>query len=130
MKVFASTVHETHFISCLLQNSILELSNIKFELSIKLDRFCWEHYKENNEPSRVPALLRFIGVTKVLISNPLKKDYFLELLSIQCHKDNYIKLIFHNKTEIKIFNSKFKVILSDLAESRYSNIIPTNHINY
>lgn len=132
MKLLAKTIHEKHFLSSLVQNSITRFSLIKlqdFNLNLQINRFCWENSIKNNENHRIYSNILIRNVKKMFISETELIPTFLELLLIACSNKNTIKLIFANDFVIKLHGENLEIILKDISDFWLSDYAPSNHFN-
>ena len=130
LKLIAKSEEDIRVVSAHLQDSIAsinDIANLKKNkiFLMQLNRFMWEDVEKGvfRKNKRIRTILKFENVIKVLSKNinQLKKDKFLDFLSIETNKmpdNNYeMKIIFAGDSVISIISEVIEVTLDDQGDS-------------
>ena len=128
MKLNAIDTEELKIIATVLQDGLIEVSDVKYLPSIRtfivmITRFMWEEKIVNKTNNRTKAVLVFEDVLAVHSKNidQMDKAKVLELLTINFYynksKNIEIELLFNNDATIKLETEVVQAKLEDQGES-------------
>ena len=128
MKLNAIDTEELKIIATVLQDGLIEVSDVKYLPSIRtfivmITRFMWEEKIVNKTNNRTKAVLVFEDVLAVHSRNidQLNKTKVLELLTFNFYnnksKNIEIELLFNNDATIKLETEVVQAKLEDQGES-------------
>ena len=128
MKLNAIDTEELKIIATVLQDGLIEVSNVKYLPSIRtfivmITRFMWEEKIVNKTNNRTKAVLVFEDVLAVHSRNidQMNKTKVLELLTFNFYynksKNIEIELLFNNDATIKLETEVVQAKLEDQGES-------------
>ena len=128
MKLNAIDTEELKIIATVLQDGLIEVSDVKYLPSIRtfivmITRFMWEEKIVNKTNNRTKAILVFEDVLAVHSRNidQMNKAKVLELLTFNFHynksKNIEIELLFNNDATIKLETEVVQAKLEDQGES-------------
>ena len=128
MKLNAIDTEELKIIATVLQDGLIEVSDVKYLPSIRtfivmITRFMWEEKIVNKTNNRTKAVLVFEDVLAVNSKNidQMDKDKVLELLTFNFYynksKNIEIELLFNNDATIKLETEVVQAKLEDQGES-------------
>ena len=128
MKLNAIDTEELKIIATVLQDGLIEVSDVKYLPSIRtfivmITRFMWEEKIVNKTNNRTKAVLVFEDVLAVHSRNidQMNKTKVLELLTFNFYynksKNIEIELLFNNDATIKLETEVVQAKLEDQGES-------------
>ena len=128
MKLNAIDTEELKIIATVLQDGLIEVSDVKYLPSIRtfivmITRFMWEEKIVNKTNNRTKAVLVFEDVLAVHSRNidQMNKTKVLELLTFNFYnnksKNIEIELLFNNDATIKLETELVQAKLEDQGES-------------
>ena len=128
MKLNAIDTEELKIIATVLQDGLIEVSDVKYLPSIRIfivmiTRFMWEEKIVNKTNNRTKAVLVFEDVLAVHSRNidQMNKTKVLELLTFNFYynksKNIEIELLFNNDATIKLETEVVQARLEDQGES-------------
>ena len=128
MKLNAIDTEELKIIATVLQDGLIEVSDVKYLPSIRtfivmITRFMWEEKIVNKTNNRTKAILVFEDVLAVHSRNidQMNKTKVLELLTFNFYynksKNIEIELLFNNDATIKLETEVVQAKLEDQGES-------------
>ena len=128
MKLNAIDTEELKIIATVLQDGLIEVSDVKYLPSIRtfivmITRFMWEEKIVNKTNNRTKAVLVFEDVLAVHSRNidQMNKTKVLELLTFNYYnnksKNIEIELLFNNDATIKLETEVVQAKLEDQGES-------------
>ena len=128
MKLNAIDTEELKIIATVLQDGLIEVSDVKYLPSIRtfivmITRFMWEEKIVNKTNNRTKAVLVFEDVLAVHSRNidQMNKTKVLELLTFNFYynksKNVEIELLFNNDATIKLETEVVQAKLEDQGES-------------
>lgn len=128
MKLNAIDTEELKIIATVLQDGLIEVSDVKYLPSIRtfivmITRFMWEEKIVNKTNNRTKAVLVFEDVLAVHSRNidQMNKTKVLELLTFNFYynksKNIEIELLFNNDATIKLETELIQAKLEDQGES-------------
>ena len=128
MKLNAIDTEELKIIATVLQDGLIEVSDVKYLPSIRtfivmITRFMWEEKIVNKTNNRTKAVLAFEDVLAVHSKNidQMDKVKVLELLTFNFYynksKNIEIELLFNNDATIKLETEVVQAKLEDQGES-------------
>ena len=128
MKLNAIDTEELKIIATVLQDGLIEVSDVKYLPSIRtfivmITRFMWEEKIVNKTNNRTKAILVFENVLAVHSRNidQMNKTKVLELLTFNFYynksKNIEIELLFNNDATIKLETEVVQAKLEDQGES-------------
>ena len=128
MKLNAIDTEELKIIATVLQDGLIEVSDVKYLPSIRtfivmITRFMWEEKIVNKTNNRTKAVLVFENVLAVHSRNidQMNKTKVLELLTFNFYynksKNIEIELLFNNDATIKLETEVVQAKLEDQGES-------------
>ena len=128
MKLDAIDTEELKIIATVLQDGLIEVSDVKYLPSIRtfivmITRFMWEEKIVNKTNNRTKAVLVFEDVLAVHSRNidQMNKTKVLELLTFNFYynksKNIEIELLFNNDATIKLETEVVQAKLEDQGES-------------
>ena len=128
MKLNAIDTEELKIIATVLQDGLIEVSDVKYLPSIRtfivmITRFMWEEKSVNKTNNRTKAVLVFEDVLAVHSRNidQMNKTKVLELLTFNFYynksKNIEIELLFNNDATIKLETEVVQAKLEDQGES-------------
>ena len=128
MKLNAIDTEELKIIATILQDGLIEVSDVKYLPSIRIfivmiTRFMWEEKIVNKTNNRTKAVLVFEDVLAVHSRNidQMNKTKVLELLTFNFYynksKNIEIELLFNNDATIKLETEVVQAKLEDQGES-------------
>ena len=128
MKLNAIDTEELKIIATVLQDGLIEVSDVKYLRSIRtfivmITRFMWEEKIVNKTNNRTKAVLVFEDVLAVHSRNidQMNKTKVLELLTFNFYynksKNIEIELLFNNDATIKLETEVVQAKLEDQGES-------------
>lgn len=111
MKVFGSSIEDVHFLSAILQDSILDSWNFHYQknlLTFQVNRLL----KEDNSKDRVLSEISIYHINS-MFRKKNKIPRFIVLVGIICTSFFRLKMIFSHNFEIDLILNKIKITIED-----------------
>jgi len=129
LKLKITSFEDIHYLSALVQDSIVDKDAFEFEngsLLVLLNRFKWENYHEKKY-RRIHTGLFFQNVKKVTFDKNFTSDHemrFLNLLSIITDYSDRITLLFSGDKVVNVYVDSVDIKIKDLHYSWATESVP------